>query len=195
MNTYRSTYTRFKALNRQIIACRNRKWALLTAKWVVAVAVIMAIALVAYPTSPTMLPIGLIAAIALPLWGLKPWRFFQSGWTGIVEAHELEESYENVDKKLINPRYNGRHYVTYVHFTARDEKGRIRAFKLERKYEEVYQIGDRVLRIPGLDYPVDLTLQKKTVCPCCGAIFPRENQRCVTVGCKMPHVELDQDNP
>lgn len=191
MNTYEAVYARFKRLNPQIIAYRNRKWARLIVKWLIAVGVIMAIALIAYPTSPTMLPIGVIAAIALPLWRLRPWHCFKRGWIGTIESHEFEESYENVDKKLNNFRYSHRHLVTYIQFSAMDSKGKKHTFKLDRQYETIYQIGDRVMFVPGLDYPIDLTVQNKTVCPRCGSIFPSENEHCVTIGCKMPSIYLD----
>lgn len=191
MDPYKSQYTRFKQVDRQIIAYRNRRWAALIAKWLISVGVIMAIAFVAYPTSPTMLPIGVLAAIALPLWWLKPWKIFRKGWFGTVESIDYEDSYENVDKKLINPRYNGRHTVTYAHFAVRDGKGKKHSFKLDRKYEKVYRIGDRVMSISGIDYPIDFTVQSKTVCPRCGSIFPSENEHCVTIGCKMPSIKPD----
>lgn len=190
MNTYQSTYTRFKALNPQVIAYRNRRWAWLIVKWLITVGVIMAIAIAAYPTSPTMLPIGIVAAVALPLWWLKPWRCFKRRWLGRVESVKYEDVSENDDGSIINPRYNGRHTVTYAHFAVRDERDKKHTFMLDREYEAIYRIGDRVMRIPGIDYPIDLTMQDKTVCPRCGSIFPSENEHCVSIGCKAPRVEL-----
>lgn len=192
MDSYPAQYAHFKRYNPQIIAYRNKKWAALIAKWLIAVALIMAIAVIAYPTSPSMLPICIIVAIVFPLWWLKPWTHFRKGWLGTVESIQLEDRYENIDRKRLNPFYGGRDTFTYAHFTVLDCKGKKRSFCLDRKYEEIYQIGDRVMRISGLGYPVDLTLQKKTVCPRCGSVFPRENEHCVSIGCKMPRVELGE---
>lgn len=195
MNSYQTRYARFKRNNPHVIAYRNRRWARLIAKWLIAVGVIMAIAIFAYPTSPTMLPIGVIAATILPLWCFKPWRCFKGRWLGRVESVKYEDVSENDDGSIINPRYNGRHTVTYAYFTVKDEQGKKRTFKLERKYESVYQVGDTVMRISGIDYPIDLTVRDKNVCPRCGSVFPSENERCVTIGCKMPSVELDANDP
>lgn len=190
MSTYQAEYSRFKRSNPHVIAYRNKRWTLLIVKWLLAVGVIMAIALVAYPTSPTMLPIGIVAAVALPLWWLKPWRCFKRHWLGSVESVKYEERYENVDKKLFNPFYGGKDLFTYAHFAVRDERGKKHTFMLDRKYEAIYRIGDRVMNISGIDYPIDLTVQDKTVCPRCGSIFPSENEHCVSIGCKAPRVEL-----
>lgn len=193
MDSYRSHYTHFKRNNPQIISYRNKRWAVLIAKWSVAVGVILTVTYFAHKTSPVILPIGIFVAVGLPLWQLRPWRCFQRGRLFTVESIDYEDSYENVDGKLINPRYNGRHTVTYAHFAVRDGKGKKRTFKLDRKYETVYLVGDRLMNISGLDYPIDLTVQGKTVCPQCGAIFPSTNERCVTIGCKAPKVKLGEN--
>lgn len=194
MDSYPTLYARFKRNNPQIIAYRNRKWALLIVKWLIMVGVIMAIAFVAYPTSPFMLPFCTLLAIGLPLWRLKPWRSVKFHWIGTVEAISHENKYENADGSLINPFYGGRHTVTYSHFIVRDGKGKAHTFKLDSKYEAIYLVGDRVMNIPGVDYPIDLTVQDKTVCPRCGAIYPSENEHCVSIGCKAPKVKLDADD-
>lgn len=181
-------------MNPLVIAYRNRRWAALIAKCIITIGVILAIAYVAYPTSPAMLPIGVGAAVLLPLWWFKPWRFVKRHWLGKVESIRYEDASENDDGSLINTRYNGRHTVTYAHFTVKDEQGKKRTFKLDRKYESVYQVGDRVMNIPGIDYPIDLSVQDKKVCPRCGSIYPSTNDRCVGIGCKMAAIELSENN-
>lgn len=191
MNDYKTYYARFRKNNPHIIAYRTKKWIVLIVKWLIAVGAIMAIAIISGPSPPTMLPIGVVAAIGLPLWWLKPWRYVKFHWLGTIESIRYEDAIENDDGSSINPRYSGRHDVTYAHFTVRDAKGKKHTFKLDRQYEAIYHLGDHVMRISGIDYPIDLTVQDKLVCPRCGSIYPRENERCVGVGCKMPAIILD----
>lgn len=194
MNPYKATYAHFKRANPHVIAYRNRRWGTLIAKCLLLEGVIAAASILLLTRYHSALPFCILAAILLPACLFRPWRYFHKGWIGVVEANEYEECYENVDKSWFNPRYNGRHYVTYAHFKAIDDSGRRRTFKLERKYEAIYQNGDRVMSIPGIDYPIDLTVQDKKVCPRCGSIYPSINERCVTIGCGMPATLLDENN-
>lgn len=195
MTDHQTAYVRFKRLNRRIIAYRNRRLLLLIAKCLLLTGAIAALSLVSLLKYPALFPLGILAAVGLPLWCFKPWRFFKRRWIGVIESIDYRDSYENVDKSSFNPFYDGRHYVTYAYFKAIDEAGKKHTFVLDRKYESVYKPGDRVMNLPGIDYPIDLTVQDKKVCPKCGAIYPSENDRCVGIGCKMPTVELDELTP
>ena len=49
-------------------------------------------------------------------------------------------------------------------------------------YERVFKKGDKIIRITGMKYPVDLTPEEWLICPFCGNIFPTENKDCIECG-------------
>ena len=69
------------------------------------------------------------------------------------------------------------------------------SFRIEEKYEEVYHVGDFIMKIPGIDFRINLTAHDLTVCPGCGALYPRENKQCVGAGCGMPAVVVSRPVP
>lgn len=194
MRSYKEAFAKFKQRNSHVIAYRNRRWAGLVAKCLLLSGVIAAVAFLLLKNQPALIPVGILIAEGLLLWRMKPWRCFKRGWIGAVESVKYEVRYENVDKKLFNPFYGGKEHFTYLHFAVRDERSKKHTFVLDRKFETIYQIGDLVMNIPGIDYPIDLTVQDKKVCPRCGSIYPSINERCVSIGCGMPATELDEND-
>ena len=51
--------------------------------------------------------------------------------------------------------------------------------ELDICYEKVFKKGDKIIRLSGMKYPVDLTPGALLICPFCGNVFPTENDVCV----------------
>ena len=55
----------------------------------------------------------------------------------------------------------------------------VKATSHEEAFEKVFKKGDKLIRLTGMDYPVDLTPEELLICPFCGNIFPTENKVCI----------------
>ena len=87
-------------------------------------------------------------------------------------------------------RFNLRGTVTrcYIKFTDEEWKDSI---TLEQKYEHYYRIGDTVMCVPGLKFPINLTPYDDRVCPKCGTVLHKHNPICVG-HCNMPRLKLPE---
>lgn len=129
---------------------------------------------------------GIAAVILLPLWLLKPWKYFKRSWIGIIDEITYEDRRESVSKNPADTRHTNQRTVTYILCRVNTEKNKRAAFMLDARYDSVYHVGDAVMCISGLDYPINLSKEKLTVCPKCGKIMPQESERCVA--CELPTV-------
>ena len=64
-------------------------------------------------------------------------------------------------------------------FTVTESNGKKREIELDTAFEKVFKKGDKLIRLTGMDYPVDLTPEELLICPFCGNIFPTENKVCI----------------
>ncbi len=67
-------------------------------------------------------------------------------------------------------------------YTIDTPDGKKKELILPIPYERVFKKGDMIIRLPGMDYPVDLTPEELLICPFCGNIFPTENKDCIECG-------------
>ena len=71
---------------------------------------------------------------------------------------------------------------TFSVFTISSDDGKTREIELDVQYERVFKKGDKIIRLSGMEYPVDLTPEELLICPFCGNIFPTENKDCIECG-------------
>lgn len=64
-------------------------------------------------------------------------------------------------------------------FTVTDSDGNAANIELDTHYEKVFQKGDKIIRLSGMLYPVNLTPEALLICPFCGNVFPSENEVCI----------------
>jgi len=64
-------------------------------------------------------------------------------------------------------------------FTVTESNGKKCEIELDTAFEKVFKKGDKLIRLTGMDYPVDLTPEELLICPFCGNIFPTENKVCI----------------
>ena len=130
---------------------------------------------------------SIITAVALPVaavlaaWGFwwlnRRYRLF--GWRiyGTVTDVEKEIRWVNSPKNIYRMVEK-----TFVILSVTTPKGKIKKIDLPYCYLRVFPKGDKILRMVGMQYPVDLTPEDFLICPFCGNVFPKENTYCVGCG-------------
>jgi len=85
------------------------------------------------------------------------------------------------DNRLVASDANIRRMMSknFSIFTVTRPDGRKEEIALPVPYERVFKKGDKLIRLTGMDYPVDLTPEELLICPFCGNIFPTENKVCI----------------
>lgn len=190
-NSYNDYFSGFAYENPHVLAFRNKRRIVVVGKVLVLALIIGAISVTAFAkyASPLIgIPIFLILSGIL----FKPWRLFGRRFIGRIISITHEHSLESIDKSPVDIRYVNQHVVTYMICLVKGEKRKNYSFRIEEKYEEVYHVGDFVMKISGIDFPINFTAHDITVCPRCGALHPRENKQCVGAGCGMSAVVVSR---
>lgn len=132
------------------------------------------------PIAPVL---GLIIAIGGPFLFLSPHKFFATRKMGVIKAIEYEQRrvIEGVTGKLTYTDMKAR---TFLDCTIEDRNGRRSHFEVKQQYQKIYHIGDEVIGLLGVEYPINLTPHSFVLCPICGNMMPRENDDCVECGSK-----------
>ena len=87
---------------------------------------------------------------------------------------------DNLMVKSDNIRWMRQQNFTIYTVTTPD--GKKEELILPIPYERVFKKGDKIIRLSGMEYPVDLTPEELLICPFCGNIFPTENKDCIECG-------------
>jgi len=90
------------------------------------------------------------------------------------------------DNLMVNSQTNIRRMESknFTVYTVARPDGKNETLLLPVPYERVFKKGDKLIRLSGMKYPVDLTPEELLICPFCGNIFPTENEICI--GCGEP---------
>lgn len=87
------------------------------------------------------------------------------------------------DNMMVNSDYIQRmRHQNFTIYTVTTLDGKREKLILPIPYERVFKKGDKLIRLTGMKYPVDLTPEELLICPFCGNIFPTENKDCVECG-------------
>ncbi|MBE6639327.1 MAG: hypothetical protein E7616_07765 [Ruminococcaceae bacterium] len=154
-------------------------------------AAIAAVVLLGTSSLYSMKWVILIFGLALPFVVLKPWLYFSRQWIGEIISIECEDIREQKYKSGADTRYTNYHTVTYIVCTVKIENERSVIFKLKQRYNCVYHVGDTVMKISGIDYPVNWTLCEQAVCFKCGATLPQDMDHCLN--CGMPTAKITSE--
>lgn len=60
--------------------------------------------------------------------------------------------------------------------------GKTRNVEVNSRFEEVLEVGDELIYLPGLVHPIHLTPGLRNICPCCGDLVTKEFDRCPGCG-------------
>ena len=127
--------------------------------------------------------LGICFAILLPGWILKPQLIFAK--CGIGTIKEIEKVSKRVTReKGMAVFHTDLQSKLFIVCRIIGEKGQEIEFELPVQYEKVFHVGDCVLRIPAIEYPINLSEHDWILCPFCGNIFPKVNDRCVECNAK-----------
>ncbi len=169
--------------NVQLHARRNRVITLFVLKLLLLEGAL--IALTAYLLSfgiISAIPLGLCLGILLPILILKPKKTFGSRLFGRITKIEPSVRWTSKYKNagFLNNMYQKRVIVC----TVMKQDGSERQIELDSQYWAVFAVGDEILEIEGINYPINLTPRDKILCPFCGSIMPIANQYCVGCGAR-----------
>ena len=120
-------------------------------------------------------------ALAFPIIGVMVfWILFKKS---ILNKKPLVGTITTIgrDNRMIASDANIRRMVSqnFSIYTVTLPDGRKEEIALPVPYERVFKKGDKLIRLTGMDYPVDLTPEELLICPFCGNIFPTENKVCI----------------
>ncbi len=126
-----------------------------------------------------LLVLGLVGMAVLPWVTVKPQRLMKKRFSGKITAIQYEQ------KRVTVGGYASRMYTsmtdaTFILCTVTEENGngKEHSFELPDMYAEVYREGDVILSLSGFAYPVNMNGHEKSVCPCCGGIYPTDSGEC-----------------
>ena len=60
--------------------------------------------------------------------------------------------------------------------------GKTRNVEVNSRFEEVLEVGDELIYLPGLVHPIHLTPGLRNICPCCGDLVAKELDHCPGCG-------------
>ena len=66
--------------------------------------------------------------------------------------------------------------------TVKLPNGKTRNVEVNSRFEEVLEVGDELIYLPGLVHPIHLTPGLRNICPCCGDLVAKEFDRCPGCG-------------
>lgn len=184
--TYQREYERFKKFNPQIIAYRNKRRTVMIIKLIFLDLALVFLSYLMFDEDPFVTAmIAVSSVLTVPWFTLKPQKCFRKSWIGKIESTEYYTKMIPRDNKfyikggMVNANMVG--YRT-------DNK---EFFEIEQKKETAYKIGDSVIMISGLDFPINLTRRDDVVCPKCGTLLREINNECVGF-CDLPRVVLSR---
>ena len=184
--TYQREYERFKKFNPQIIAYRNKRRTVMIIKLIFLDLALVFLSYLMFDEDPFVTAmIAVSSVLTVPWFTLKPQKCFSKPWIGTIEDIVYFDKLMPIDKSFFSRSYPVS--VNCIRCNLNSKK----FFELEQKYEMTYHVGDTVMYISGLDYPVNLTQYDDVVCPKCGAILRETNNQCVGL-CDLPRVVLSR---
>lgn len=180
MNTYRNCVKEILELNPPLRVYQRKKLTVFWTRFALIELVVVAATVYMMTFGVKIAPVlGVILALVLPILLLKPQKFFGTRKRGkiIKIAHERRQIYNPMGNS-----YTSMRGATVLDCLVEDENGHVSHFEVLKKYEKVYHVGDEVVGLSGISYPIVLTLHDWRLCPYCGGIMHEENEYCVECG-------------
>ena len=135
----------------------------------------------AYLLTPTALYVGIALGLCVLVWRLKAARLIGNRLYGTIVSQTREvklRSTDGVSSRTASSTHRMYQRAITV-YTVQTPDGRTQTFEAEIRYENVFKNGEKVIRLPGMLYPVDLNPERFVLCPFCGNISPKENAVCI----------------
>ena len=182
MNSYKcakrralEAYPALKKYRRERMLRIFGKW-LLWSLPVLALAVYMCIRYthIAIPLIGTGLLFVVFWRVVAPLHNFKRFHGKITKLTAIVKRVKANNGWVIVSSALTDS-------VVLV-VTVQLPNGKTRNVEVNSRYEEVLTVGDELIYLPGLAYPVHMTPGLRNICPCCGDLVAKEFDHCPGCG-------------
>ena len=182
MNSYKSAkkraleaYPALKKYRRERILRILGKW-LLWSLPALALAVFMCIRYthVAIPIIGAALLFVVFWRIVAPLHNFKRFHGKITKLTAIVKRVKANNGWVIVSSALTDS-------VVLV-VTVKLPNGKTRNVEVNSRFEEVLEVGDELIYLPGLVHPIHLTPGLRNICPCCGDLVTKEFDHCPGCG-------------
>ncbi len=141
-----------------------------------------------YLTTVTVsaIPIGVIVFGLIAFFTLRAAGGFRPRFYGKIVSFKKETRVFSRSKTV---RVGDFYHANVIIYTVEDKTGKCVTFEAEEKCARAYTVGDVVIRLPFVDYPIDLIRDDWEICPFCNNIFPKESELCVE--CGAPKVDID----
>ncbi len=113
---------------------------------------------------------------------IKPRKLiFDKMWQGKID--KIERWWGWNDNDSFGRRVSMKN-CEYIILWIVDEEENTHRIQLQTMYEKCYSVGDRVVHLPGIDYPpnIDAKNNEQRVCVCCGTVMMRTDEECVECG-------------
>ena len=184
MNDYKEICRRLFEIEPRFRRIQRRSLAVFLC-WVLPLeALTVAFAWQATKLTPAAPYIGIVLGLCVLVWRLKAARLIGNRLYGRIVSQTRQVrlmSNNGVSSRTATSTHRMYQRALTV-YTVQAPDGRRVTFEAEIRYERVYSVGDRVLRLPGMRLPVDLSPERYVLCPFCGNISPKENETCVECG-------------
>jgi hypothetical protein len=187
----------FKSANPEIFKYRRRRLIKLFIKILLFDLIFVVFAIKGCEIDPVKsITFSLLCAIILPTVIFEPHKYLKRSYLGEITGmkHVMRRIFPKgilYPGALMNSRV-----VPFIIYSVTDEKGNKHKLEIRQDYEKVYKMGDSVLVILGLDYPVCYTKRKYTVCLKCGGLFVPNGEFCEARFCdaRLPVIPEDPDS-
>lgn len=186
MNNYKARLNEFRELNEELFVYRRRRRIKLFIKIAIFEIPIILLLISGLAIDPVKSVITFsVLGTVLPILIFEPYTLYKRPWIGEIIGFKYQERYVMPKGVMLNGR--GVRTDTFVIFSVRGSDGRNHKFTLLRKYEAIYQKGDTVMLIPGIDYPVCYTKHRHVLCMKCGALYipHKQDEYCEARFCDM----------
>ncbi|MBQ1225486.1 MAG: hypothetical protein IIX75_00165 [Clostridia bacterium] len=187
MDNYKARLDEFRKLNEELFTYRKRRRIKLFIKiaiFEIPIILLLISGLALYPVK-SLIVFGVLGMV-LPILIFDPYKLYRRAWIGEIIGFKYVERYVMPKGVMLNGR--GVRTETFVVFSVKSSNGKIHKFTLPRKYELIYQKGDKVMLISGLDFPVCYTKHRHVLCMKCGALYipHKQSDYCEANFCDMP---------
>ena len=201
MNTYKKHLEEFRALNEDLFTFRKKRRIKLFIKIALLDAFFVFFAIAGASVDPMKAIIfSSICAVLLPILIFDPQNYFRRPYVGRI----IGTKYLMRDVFPKGVLYSSMHipgggvkfgYKSFIRFTVEDENGKRHRFTLPQHFREIYKVGDKVMLISGLDYPVCYSKRKHAVCMKCGAMFIPHKETCDALFCGALLPVIPEESP
>ena len=184
MNSYKNEVAAFLEEQPGFAKYRKKRLLKLFFKMLFSTLAILALTVFLYfqTTQIAILIIGILLALFAVFKIADPRKNFSKQYGRITEISVVQKRV--INKNGMMNSYTAMMDAIVLIVKLEAPSGREYKMELDDSYQNVIKVGDILLRLPGVPYPITRSPHEMVTCPCCGNIMPRETLNCVNCGCE-----------